>query len=509
MKKYLMGIDSGTQSTRAFIFDTEGNMASGAAVKHKPLIFGDDGGIYMDEDDVWQSLCQATREAVLKLGGDAAMIAGVGLTPHNGTLCFMKNNGEHVIHPVSYQDYREAQISPMPDDCPAWEAWQRTYSRANLLKCTAPDKYEAVEKYASIGGFLGYMLTGKFVDTVSNTIGCMPLDRENFCWEKRDWVYDCVGMRRDQLCEVFLPAREMGRITKKAAEATGIPEGTPLIAGASDKQVEAFGAGAIKDKSAFISYGTEASLTFVSNTFFSMSWDNFFYSLLSVIPYQWHYTMPMARGYWLVSWFKDNLARDLAGEPGNRGQGVYGIEDILTEQAKEIPAGSEGLLIIPDWLAGRSRPHGKGVMLGFTAKHTRAHMFRALIEGIAMQLKMNGELMMRKINGLSPFDKLFVGGGGSRSDLSMQITADVFGVPAARAAHHETGSLGAAMCAAVGAGIYVSPDEAVKMMGGAAQAVFEPDGRRRDFYEKLYTEVFSETYNTMLPLFKKIDSLYV
>lgn len=507
MKKYLIGIDSGTQSTRVIIFDTEGNMVSAAAAKHQPLIFGDDGGIYMDEKDVWDSLCRAAKEAMGGFAGDKNDIAGVGLSPHNGTLCFMKNNGEHVLHPISYQDYRDAPIDPMPEDCPPWEAWQRTYSRANLLKCIDPEKYEAIDKYASIGGFLGYQLTGKFVDTVSNTIGCMPLDREHFCWEERDWVYDCVGMRRDQLCDVFMPCSAMGLISEEASEATGIPAGIPLCAGASDKQCEAFGAGAIEDKSAFISYGTEASLTFVSNDFYTMQKDNFFYSLLSVMPYQWNYTMPMARGYWLVSWFRDNLSLDLAEKVGERGLGLYGIEDILTEQASEIEPGSEGLIVIPDWLASRSRPHGKGMMIGFTAKHTRAHMFRALIEGIAMQLRMNGDTMMKKIEGLQPYNKIFIGGGGSRSDLSMQITADVFGVDVMRAPYHETGSLGAAMCAGVGSGIFKSPEEAVEKMGGTKRQVFRPDPERHAYYDRIYNDVFKHCYETMYPLLEKLDEI--
>lgn len=507
MKKYLMGIDSGTQSTRVIIFDTQGNVVSKAVAKHKPPFCGDDDGIYMDEDNIWGALCKASKQAMAAFDGNRERICGVGLSPHNGTICFMKKSGEHVLHPISYQDYRTAPIEPMPEDCPDWEAWQRTYSKANLLKCMYPEKYRDIDKYASIGGFLGYMLTGKFVDTVSNTIGCMPLDRKNFCWEERDWVYDCVGMRKDQLCDVFMPCTVMGKITKEASEASGIPEGVPLVAGASDKQCEAFGAGAIQDKSAFISYGTEASLTFVSNDFHTMTKDNFFYTLLSTVPYQWHYTIPMARGYWLVSWFRDNFAMDLLNDAKERKLGSYGIEDILTEQASKIPYGSEGLVVIPDWLASRSRPHGKGIMLGFTAKHTRAHVFRALLEGIAMQLRMNGDMMMEKICDLEKYTRIFVGGGGSRSDLSMQITADVFGVEVMRAPYHETGALGAAMCAGIGVDIFGTHENAVEKMGGDKRQVFKPNEEAHQYYDKLYNCVFKQCYKTMLPILTALDEI--
>ncbi len=505
--QYCIGIDSGTQSTRVMMFDLTGKFICGAAVRHKHLIYGDDGGIYMDEENLWESLCRASRQMMEKFKGNRNDIIGIGLSPHNGTVCFMKNDGTHLMHPICYQDYRTADIAPMPDDCPAWEAWQHLNSRANLLLSIRPDIYEKVEKYASVGGFLGYMLTGSFVDTVSNTIGSMPLDREHFCYETREWVYNCVGMRREQLCETFLPGRVMGLISEKAAEETGLPEGVPLVAAASDKQTEAFGAGAVHDGDAFISYGTEANLTFVSNTFYTMSKSNFFYSLLSAVPYQWNYTVPMARGYWLITWFKEQFAQDLILQSEKGGLGRYGAEDVLTKQAMEIPAGSEGLLVMPDFLAPRSRPHSSGTILGFKPIHTRAHLFRAFIEGIAMNLKLNSESLKQNLPGLKPIKALYVGGGGSRSDLGMQITADIFGVPATRASYHETGSLGAAICAAIGAGAFSGPEEAAQMISGNAQT-FEPNEKNRAFYEDLYQKVFRNLYATLLPTFETMDQLF-
>lgn len=506
-RQYCIGIDSGTQSTRAMMFDLSGTFICGATVRHKPLIHGADGGIYMDEENLWTSLCKATQDMMSQFKGDKREILGVGLSPHNGTVFFMKNDGTHLMHPICYQDYRTADLEPMPDDCPAWEAWQHLNSRANLLKCVAPDIFSQVEKYASVGGYLGFMLTGNFVDTVSNTIGSMPLDREHFCYEKREWVYDCVGMRKDQLCEAFLPGQVMGHISLKAAEATGLPAGIPLVAGASDKQTEAFGAGAIHDGDAFISYGTEANLTFVSNSFYTMTRSHFFYSLLSAVPYQWNYTVPMARGYWLITWFKEQFAQDLIQRSEQNGLGRYGAEDFLTKEAMKLPAGSEGLLVMPDFLAPRSRPHSSGTVIGFRPIHTRAHLFRAFIEGIAMTLRLNSESLKESMPGLAPIKSLYVGGGGSRSDLGMQITADIFGVPATRAAYHETGSLGAAICAAIGAGAFSGPEDAGKMTGGKAQT-FKPDEKNRELYEEIYQKAFSKLYASLLPTFETMDQLY-
>lgn len=505
-RKYCIGIDSGTQSTRAMMFDLSGELICGAAVKHNPLIRGSDGGIYMDEENLWISLCKATRDMMSQFKGDTADILAVGLSPHNGTVFFMKNDGTHLIHPICYQDYRTATVDPMPDGCPAWEAWQHLNSRANLVKSIAPDIYDQIEKYASVGGYLGFMLTGSFVDTISNTIGSMPLDREHFCYEKRDWVYDCVGMRKDQLCDAFLPGQVMDRISAKAAEETGLPAGIPLVAGASDKQTEAFGAGAVHDGDAFISYGTEANLTFVSNSFYSMTQSHFFYSLLSAVPYQWNYTVPMAKGYWLITWFKEQFAQDLIQRSEKEGLGRYGAEDFL-EQASKIPAGCEGLMVMPDFLTPRERPHSSGTVIGFRPIHTRAHLFRAFIEGIAMTIRLNSESLKESIPGLAPIKLLYVGGGGSRSNLSMQITADIFGVPATRASYHETGSLGAAMCAAIGAGAFSGPEEAVKMINSNTQT-FEPDEKNRELYEDIYQKVFRNLYSVLLPTFETMDKLY-
>ena len=505
-RQYCIGIDSGTQSTRAMMFDLQGEFVCGATVKHKPLIHADDGGIYMDEENLWTSLCQATRDMMAQFKGDTADILGVGLSPHNGSVFFMKNDGTHLLHPICYQDYRTADLEPMPDDCPAWEAWQHLNSKANVLKSFAPDLYDKVDKYASVGGYLGFMLTGKFVDTISNTIGSMPLDREHFCYDEREWVYDCVGMRKDQLCEAFMPGQAMGKITAKAAEETGMPEGIPVVAGASDKQTEAFGAGAVHDGDAFISYGTEANLTFVSNSFYTMTKGNFFYSLLSAVPYQWNYTVPMARGYWLITWFKEQFAQDLIKKGEENGLGRYGAEDYLTQEALKLPAGSDGLMVFPDFLAPRSRPHSSGTIIGFRPTHTRAHLFRAFIEGIAMNLRLNSESLKKNMPGLKPIQSLFVGGGGSRSDLGMQITADIFGVPATRAAYHETGSLGAAICAAIGAGAFKDVEDAAKMMNSSAQT-FQPNAENHALYEERYNKVYSKLYETLLPTFEIMDQI--
>lgn len=500
--KYLIGIDSGTQSTRAIMFDEAGKEICKASENHLPIIREQKGWAEHDEYDLWNALCNACKKMMDQFTGDVKDIAGLGIAAQSNTICFMSNDGKQLARPVSYQDGRIAQVPPMPDDCPAWENFQRSYSKANWNKINRPELYEKTGKYVSVSGFLTYMLSGKFSDTTSNQVGHWPLDRENWKWEERMWVYDCVGIRPDQLPEIYLPGHIIAVVSKEGSEATGLPEGLPIVACARDKQVEALGAGAIKPGQSYITLGTSAGLALVSDKFQSMTRDNFFYTWLSCVPGIWNYEMPMPKGFWLVSWFRDNFSGDLKAAADKEG---VSVETLLNREAEMIPPGSEGLVIVPEWQAARARPNGKGVMMGFDARHTRAHVFKALLEGIFYQLRLNGENMIAKVGG--EINEIFVGGGGSRSDIALQACADIFGVKVTRAGSPETCSLGAAMSAAVGTGIYASQEEAVEKMSSDSM-VFYPNEKNHEIYERVYQEVFKNIYNSLVPYYRILDELF-
>ena len=321
-------------------------------------------------------------------------------------------------------------------------------------------------------------------------------------WKLSDepWVYECVGVRPDQMPELQLPGTILGKVTAEAAKEAGFPEGIPVMACAGDKQCEVLGAGAIEPGQTYITLGTATSLALVGNKFISAA-DLSFQTHLTCIPGTWNFETGLYRGFWLISWFRDNFGQDLALDAKKKG---VSIEQLLNEEARDIAAGSEGVVIIPDWQPLRDRPHGKGIIMGLDDRHARAHIFKALIEGITLQVKLNGGNMCKKIG--IEIKELRSGGGGSKSKIAMQSFADIFGMPVTKGSVSENCSLGAAMCAAVGSGLYPSFKEAVKGMTRQAE-IFYPIPENQAFYQELFDKVFIRVYPALEPVLKSLVEL--
>lgn len=502
MGKYLVGIDSGTQSTRVIIFSEKGELVSKGVAKHPALIAERQGWAEHGEMDAWVGLCEAARNALEKFDGSISDIIGIGLSSQRGTTLAVDEKANIIQRPISWMDARMAYgIQPMPDDTEPLYKFLRYYSKANWCKVNKPDVFDRAYKWLTIAGYLGYRMCGEYVDTIANQSGGWPIDQEDWCVAKDDWKYECVGVRRDQLAKMFQPGEVLGRVTKEAAQATGFPEGCPVVACAGDKQGEVLGAGCIKPGQIYITFGTSASIALVGDAR-KASPDMSFICYLSCVPGIYNYEAGMWRGYWLISWFRDNLGMDLAAEAKASGKS---IEQLLNEEAADVPAGSEGLVIIPDWQAPSARPKGKGMMIGFDDRHGRKHMFRAMIEGISQQLKINSEVMAKQLSS-GEITELFVGGGGSQSPITTQATADIFNVPVKRSNMPETCSLGAAICAAVGAKVYPSFDEAVRNMV-AEPDVFYPIPENQKLYEELREKVHKKVYPAMAPILSDLIEL--
>lgn len=502
-EKYLIGIDSGTQSTRVIIFNTKGEQICKGIGKHPPLIIEKKGWAEHGEMDVWIGLCDAARDAFSNFKGNPKDIVGIGLSSQRGTTLAVDQDGTPIQKPISWMDHRMAYgIEPMPDDCDPWYKFLRFYSKPNWFRVNKPEVFNKAYKWLTVAGFLDYKLCGDYVDTISNQNVGWPIDREAWKISDEDWKYECVGVRRDQMSRMVLPGEIVGYVSSVGSKSTGFPEGCPVMACAGDKQCEQLGAGIIKEGQTYITFGTSSSLGIVGNSTQMRTDPDFsFITYLSCIPGIWNYEAGLYTGYWLVSWFRDNLGIDLAGEAKSKGTS---IEALLNQQAVNVPPGSEGLIIIPDWSAPRARPFGKGMIIGFDNRHTRAHMFRAMIEGISLQLKINTDIMCNKIG--TQVTELRVGGGGSQSNISMQCTADIFGVPTTRTYLAENCSLGAAICAAVGAGVYPSFEAAVEGMTRTSET-FYPIPENQKLYDDLRERVFMKTYPTMEPVLKNLVEL--
>lgn len=208
----------------------------------------------------------------------------------------------------------------------------------------------------------------------------------------------------------------------------------------------------------------------------------------AVLPGKYNPEIEIYRGYWMISWFKNEFAHKEVKEAQEIG---ISAEELLNRHLKDVPAGCEGLILQPYWTPGIKHPTARGAILGFADCHTRIHIYRAIIEGIAYGLYDGLLSIQRK----TKIDVKFiaVSGGGSESDEICQITSNIMGIPVRRAQTYETSSLGAAITAFTGLGVYKSFEEAAKNMVHVA-AEFKPDMKEHALYEKLYSRIYRRIY---------------
>jgi sugar (pentulose or hexulose) kinase len=209
------------------------------------------------------------------------------------------------------------------------------------------------------------------------------------------------------------------------------------------------------------------------------------------------------RGFWMVSWFKKEFGLREQGIADERG---INPEDLFDELVNDVPPGSMGLMLQPYWSPGvrEPGPEAKGSIIGFGDVHTRAHMYRAILEGLAYGLREGKERLERRNK--QKITLLRVAGGGSQSDAAMQLTADIFGLPVERPHTYETSGLGAVINAAVGIGVHKDFDTAITQMTRVGER-FEPIAENKALYNRLYKDVYLKMYKQLKPLYKTIQDI--
>jgi sugar (pentulose or hexulose) kinase len=280
-----------------------------------------------------------------------------------------------------------------------------------------------------------------------------------------------------------------------------LPEGLKMIAAASDKACEVLGSGGVQPHIGCLSYGTTATINTSTKKYVETI--PFIPPYSAAMPGVYNTEMMVYRGFWMVSWFKNEFA-----QAEQRKAQELGIEteQLFDELLNQVPAGSMGLMMQPYWSPGvrQPGPEGKGALIGFGDVHKRAHVYRAILEGLAYELR-SGKEQIEKRSG-TKITRLRVSGGGSQSDAAMQLTADIFGMTAERPHTFEASGLGAAINCFVGLGIHADYEIAVEKMTRLGD-VFEPDFPTVQLYDRLYKEVYLKMYKRMQPLYKSIQDI--
>ena len=467
MRPYLLAIDNGSQSTKVTIFDSRGHAVASARWPLKPYDTSVPGHAVHPGDDVWDSIAHACRETMAAFDGDPADIAAVGLCTIRFCRALLAADGSLAEPMLSWMDERVS----------------RPYQPGN----------PRTRYITTSSGYITHRLTGQFTDAAANHQGVWPVDQDTAAWSDDPAAYAATGMPRDMLFDLVPPGGRLGEVTAAAAAATGIPAGLPVYATANDKAVEALGSGLDDDGTVLLSLGTYIAAMTIGTSAASAGdsyWANF-----AARPGKYLYeSTGIRRGMWMVSWYRGVLE----GSPGEQPEAQ--LRDALDAEASELAPGSNGLLTLPDWLAPGHAAWRRGALLGFDGSQGRAHIYRSILEGIALTMANNTAAMEQALGRrLSP---LLVSGGGSRSDLMMQIVADVFDRPARRTAVRDAAGLGAAICAAVGHGVYPGWDEATAAMVRAGDE-FAPDAPAARAYQKI-NQVYAALTTYTDPLFRSM-----
>ncbi len=474
-EKYIIGLDIGSQSAKVIMYDLHGNVVCEGKENLRPMYTPTPDIVEHPDDDLWDALGRACKNLMANFKGDPTDIIGVGVGSIRCCRVLLKADGTLAAQIISWMDPRVS----------------RPYEHEN------PD----VAYVTTTSGYITHRLTGEFKDNIANYYGQWPVDYQTWQWSDNDEVIKKFQIPREMLFTAQLPGTILGYITPEAAQKTNLPVGLPVVGTTSDKAVEGLGAGLIDDTAAVVSLGTYITLM--------ISGDKIpkdpvaYWAIMASIPHKLIYeSYGIRRGMWTVTWFKNLLGEGLIQEAAKNG---LSPEEFLNKEAEKVPPGSDGLMTVLDWLANPWEPFKRGIMIGFNAHMNYAYMYRSILEGIAMTMRNNCFNMCEELG--KELKEVIISGGGSNSDLFMQIFADVFNMPAKRNMVNGSASVGAAINTAIGVGAYDNYEEAVKNMV-TVKDTFYPIPENVALYDALNQGVYRDlTQTTDIVLKKSFDVL--
>jgi len=350
-----------------------------------------------------------------------------------------------------------------------------------------PEIWKKFRSFLLPKDYVRLQLTGVRAIDVSDASGTLLLDVVHRRWSKE--MVKATGLDERCLPEVFESPEVVGKITARAAQATGLAEGTPVVAGAGDQAGGAIGMGIVKAGCVSATIGT-SGVVFAATDKPFLDPKGRLHTFCHAIPNRWHVMGVTQAAGQSFRWFRDTF--------GTIGKAAGDPYDSLSQEAAAIPAGADGVLWAP-YLMGERTPHldsdVRGALIGLAASHGRGHIIRAILEGVAFSLK-DSLTIFAEIG--VPVDDIRLGGGGARSPLWRQIQADVYAKPVSLLAAEEGCAYGAAVLAGVGAGIWPSVDEACAQIVRIASVV-NPVKQSSDKLQRQY-----KLYRAIYPALKQI-----
>lgn len=486
MASKVLGIDVGTGGTRAVLLDEAGRVLGAATAGHAEMASPQLGWAEQDPRDWWRAARVAIKECLFAAGATGADVSAVGLSGQMHGLVLLDAAGEVVRPALLWCDQRtEEECREITERVGAKRLIELvanpaltgfTLPKIWWVRKHEPELWSRVRSIMLPKDYVRFQLTGARTTDVADASGTLMLDVVSRRWSAE--MLKASDLPAEILPEVFESPEITGRVTKAGARASGLREGTPVVAGGGDQSAGAIGMGIVEPGNVSATIGT-SGVVFAATSSPVVEPKGRIHTFCHAIPGRWH-VMGVTQGAGLsLRWFRDQFA----------GGASY---DTLMVEAAAAPAGSDGLLWAP-YLMGERTPHldpnARGALVGLTAQHTRAHVIRAILEGVAFSLR-DTFTIFRELD--VPVKSIRLGGGGARSYLWQQIQADIYGMPVDLVAAEEGAAYGAALLAGVGTGVWQSVDAACAAAVHVAKRVepvaknVELMNRRYEEYRKLY-----------------------
>ncbi|MDR9757111.1 MAG: FGGY family carbohydrate kinase [Thermoanaerobacterales bacterium] len=506
MKNALIGIDIGSSNVKVVIFNEKGQILASETQEHTTLIPRPGWTEYMP-DEWWEITKNLIQRAINKANVDPKNIAGIGVSSLGACPVPMDKDGKVVYNGIPWSDQRaDKEVNFLIEQCgeeifricKVYPNQLNTIPAVLWIKNNEPEVYERIHKFTEPSGFLVQRLTGEFTLDISFA-ACMTfgMDAHTLKWDKD--LIEKMGLDIEKFPRLHANMDEVGKVTQKAAEETGLVPGTPVYSGGPDYTPTALAAGVLHPGQTFISMGSGANVIALTDDQEICS-----KHLLSII----HAKGPQIRmldglqgsiGY-SMKWFRDQLGGLEAIEAQKRGKNVF---DIMTEEAKKTEPGSGGVIYIP-YLYGKFLPemnsHARAVFFGINGATTRAQLIRAVMEGTSFDMYESLNVLID--TGLEIND-IIVTGGPSNSDLWCQIIADVMNRRIVVVHAPEAAAFGDAILTGVGTGVFESFEEVAEKYI-KVKRTHEPNPKNHELYQELY-EIYKDIYKANFSIFERLD----
>jgi xylulokinase len=500
-----LGIDIGTSATKTIAVNADGKVIANSSKSYscdQPRVLWSE----QDPEDWWQATVETVRSVMVKAGLKAADVKAIGLSGQMHGAVFLDRDDKVIRPAILWNDQRTGA------ECDEIEA--RAGGRKNLVKLVAnpaltgftapkilwlrknePRNFAATCKILLPKDDVRRRLTGDYATDVSDASGTLLLNVAERKWSKE--LLDRLDLDIDLLPRCYESAEVTGKLTAKIAELLGLSTDCLVVGGAGDCPAGAIGNGIVKTGMASTIIGT-SSVVIMHTDDFAIEPEGRLHTMCHAVPGKYFMMGVNLSGGGSLQWFRDRLCQtDFNASNVN-------FYDVLSDEAKLIRAGSEGLIFLP-YLSGErsphNDPHARGSFIGLSLSHTRGHMVRALMEGVAYNMQ-NTLSLLQEVGQTA--SEIRVSGGGSQSAVWRSIQADVFGRSVCRINSDQGPAYGVALLAGVGAGYYASVEEACQSIKVVEETAC--DAERAKYYERAFP-LFKKLYRSLKEDFREIAAL--